>query len=117
GRVIVRGQRFAAPVGLGLALWAASRGVARPGPGEARFERMFDISQDLLCVVGADGSLQRVNPALERMLGYTAAELLTMSMAQLVHPDDLAGAQDALVRLAGGQETVEFAGRVIRADG
>jgi PAS domain S-box-containing protein len=38
-------------------------------------EQFFDLSIDLLCVVGFDGYFKRVNAAWERTLGYTREEL------------------------------------------
>ncbi|MBI4510512.1 MAG: PAS domain S-box protein [Deltaproteobacteria bacterium] len=60
---------------------------------------LFLAAPDLLCIVGADGTLKRTNPAWSRILGYRETELVGVSFAELVHPDDaqLAGVRgDAL---------------------
>ena len=40
-----------------------------PKPG-TELEEFFDLSIDLLCIVGFDGYFKRVNPSFERTLGY-----------------------------------------------
>ena len=40
------------------------------------FEEFFDLSIDLLCIVGFDGYFKRVNASLERTLGYQKAGAL-----------------------------------------
>ena len=78
--------------------------------------RLFDLSLDLFCVAGFDGYLKRVNRAFERTLGYTQEELLSRPFLELVHPDDVQSAIDALDALATGKDVVGFEGRVISAD-
>ncbi len=43
-----------------------------------------------MALVGCDGRLLRVNPALTDMLGYDAPELMARGFQDITHPDDLA---------------------------
>jgi PAS domain S-box-containing protein len=84
---------------------------------EDELERFFALSNDLLCVARSDGYFLRVNPAFERVLGYTAAELTSRSFLELVHPDDVAATEAELEGLARGVESVAFENRYRRRDG
>ena len=80
-------------------------------------EQFFDLSIDLLCVVGFDGYFKRMNSAWELALGYSREELLARTVFDITHPDDIEPARQALGRLAEGSDLVGFTTRVITADG
>jgi PAS domain S-box-containing protein len=80
-------------------------------------EEFFDLSIDLLCIVGFDGYFKRVNPSLERTLGYPMRELFSLSVFDITHPDDVEPSREALAQLAEGHDLVGFEARVIGADG
>jgi diguanylate cyclase (GGDEF)-like protein/PAS domain S-box-containing protein len=56
---------------------------------QVRFEEAFEHAPIGMAMVGQDQRFFRVNPAFCRMLGYSNAELLESSFAELTHPDDL----------------------------
>src|SRR4051794_6100031 len=80
-------------------------------------EKFFDFSIDLLCIVGFDGYFKRVNASLERTLGYPKAELISRSVFDITHPDDVQPSQEALAQLGEGHDVVGFESRVVCADG
>jgi PAS domain S-box-containing protein len=86
-------------------------------PPETEFEEFFDLSIDLLCVVGFDGYFKRVNPSLERTLGFEKPELFAQTVFDITHPDDVEPSRKALAQLAEGRDIVGFESRVICADG
>lgn len=51
-------------------------------------ERVFTISHDLICVLKNDRFLLVINPAFERTLGYTMAELREYPIEHFVHTED-----------------------------
>jgi len=50
--------------------------MATPDPaiiaeGQRLFDRFFEVSIDMLCVLSFNGYFKKVNPAWERTLGFT----------------------------------------------
>ncbi|MFC0876197.1 PAS domain S-box protein [Saccharicrinis sp. FJH2] len=46
------------------------------------------LSQDLMCTTGYDGSFKYLNPAWEKLTGYSEKELLSQPFPMILHPDD-----------------------------
>ncbi|WP_343702375.1 PAS domain S-box protein [Chitinophaga sp.] len=69
------------------------------------FERIFNISHDMICIVGTDGYFKRVNPAFTAVLGWSEEELLSRPYIDFVHPDDAAFSEEELgkMRVANGR--------------
>jgi diguanylate cyclase (GGDEF)-like protein/PAS domain S-box-containing protein len=85
---------------------------------EAESVRWLDMSHDLLGTASLDGFFTRVNPAWERCLGYSAAEVKARPYIELVHPDDLAPTIAAAGSLAAGpSEIVDFENRYRHKNG
>jgi len=82
-----------------------------------QFRKLFDVSIDLMCMAGTDGFFKRVNPAFERVLGWSESELLERPFFDFVHPDDLARTEQEVARLAEGIPTISFENRFERKDG
>ncbi|RAJ97464.1 PAS domain S-box-containing protein [Larkinella arboricola] len=80
-------------------------------------EKLFSQSADLICVISADGFLQRLNPAFPKVLGWNTSSLLQTSFLALVHPDDLELTRQELARLTLGEPTVNFSHRIQCQDG
>ncbi|WP_051360118.1 PAS domain S-box protein [Adhaeribacter aquaticus] len=57
---------------------------------ESTFSSAFHFSTIGIALVDPSGSWQDVNPALLQMLGYSRAELLSLTFQDITHPDDLA---------------------------
>jgi PAS domain S-box-containing protein len=83
----------------------------------AELEEFFDLSVDLLSIIGFDGHFRRVNASFERLLGYTKPELLSRSVLDILHADDVEPAREALAQLASGRDMVAFDARIVGADG
>lgn len=79
--------------------------------------RLFELAQDLLCVATTDGYFTRVNPAFERVLGYSAEELKRQTFLAFVHPDDRAATRAELARISAGRAAVDFENRYRAKDG
>lgn len=82
-----------------------------------QFQRLFEISRDLLCVANTMGYFIQVNPAFSRLLGYSREELLQTSFLEFIHPDDVDSTLGELRRLRSGIDTLNFENRYRCKDG
>jgi PAS domain S-box-containing protein len=80
-------------------------------------DRFFSVTLDLLCIANTEGYFLRLNPAWEKVLGYSRKELMANRFWSFVHPDDLAGTQEAVSKLASQRELIHFANRYRCKDG
>lgn len=55
---------------------------------QQQLDRLYELSPDIVCVIGHDGYLHRVNPAFGLALGYDEQQLLARPVRDLMHPDD-----------------------------
>jgi PAS domain S-box-containing protein len=84
---------------------------------EEELDRFFSLALDLMCVAGFDGYFKRVNPAWQRVLGYTAEELLSRPYIDFVHPDDRTPTTAVADRVSGGNQLMSFENRYRAKDG
>jgi PAS domain S-box-containing protein len=84
---------------------------------ETELEEFFDLSIDPMSIIGFDGEFKRVNASFVSLLGYTKPELLSRSALDILHPDDVEPAREALAQVAAGHDLVGFEARVIGAGG
>jgi PAS domain S-box-containing protein len=63
---------------------------------EERFRALVQNSSDLISVFDPDGRVRYQSPALEQMFGYCEEDIVGRNALELVHPDDLPSAMEAL---------------------
>jgi len=80
-------------------------------------EKLFNLTNDLICIAGTDGFLKKVNPSFSRILGWSSDTLLSRSFFEMVHPDDLEKTKLEIEKLASGEPTINFTHRFIHEDG
>ena len=80
-------------------------------------DRFFALSNDLLAIADLFYYFRQVNPAFERVLGYSSAEFLGQSYLEFVHPDDRAATLDISAQLRKGIPIVHFQNRYRCKDG
>jgi PAS domain S-box-containing protein len=105
--------------GLVLAMLAAAVEInrARRAKAQEQLDRIFTVSTDLITVADFDGRFMRVNPAAERILGYSEQELVARPYVDFVHPDDRAKTLAEAAAITGGRATLAFENRYVRKDG
>lgn len=88
------------------------------GDDRAVFEAIFQSSAIGIALVDMDGHPVASNPALERMLGYSAQELRGMAFTEFTHPDDASADWDLFAELvAGERDHYEMHKRYLHRDG
>jgi len=81
------------------------------------YERLLELSRELMCIAGSDGFFKWINAAFERVLGYTREELLSQQFFAFVHPDDVEITKVKLEKLKAGLDVVHFENRYRTKDG
>ena len=97
--------------------WAAAIDQRREA-SELERDRFFELSLDLLTVVGADGRFQRVNHAWKTVLGYSVEALVGHSYLEFIHSGDVEATIAASRRqYEPGQPGLQFLNRYRHVDG
>lgn len=80
-------------------------------------DNFFSMNPDLLCITDKNGYFLRLNPAWEKILGYSLPELMSRRCTEFLHPDDAAATLDAMQALASRKQVVDLIGRCRTKDG
>ena len=88
---------------------------------DGELKHFLDLTSDLLGVYRRDGSFVRVNPAFNRVLGYSDSELKLFPFIDLIFPEDRTGVLAAMKKMLQAppdQETrIDFESRARCKDG
>ena len=91
---------------------------AIPGTGlDFPFDRLFDLSMEMLCIADLDGRFVRVNRAWSETLGLTREQLEGSSFLEFVHPDDVHQTREVMSALGRQQPVDRFVNRYKVRDG
>ena len=90
---------------------------ARAGDRALEHSRLWEVSIDLLGILGAGGNFENTNPAWGRSLGWTPEAIRDTSIFELIHPDDADKVRAGLRDVADGEPVLHFESRFRRTDG
>lgn len=83
----------------------------------AERDRFFQLSPDIFCIANPQGYFTHVNPACEKVLGFTPLEMTSQPYLGFVHPDDVEATASVAQQLAEGHELINFENRYRHKDG
>nr|WP_269329416.1 PAS domain S-box protein [Kineosporia babensis] len=91
--------------------------IARVAESESRYRTLVESSPDIIARLSPEGRVRYASHALTSVLGLTPETAMATEdiIEQIVHPDDLAHAQQALTEVNAGQRR-DFTTRIRRAD-
>lgn len=94
------------------------RDVTAERLAERHGDTLFQLAPDMLAVTSPElAKLHRVNPAWERVLGWTSAELVARPYLDFIHPDDREQAAAMAPFLAKAGTTCSFHNRMLCRNG
>lgn len=65
---------------------------------QKRFESLVENSMDCVLIISPEGKTIYASGSIKNILGYLPSEVVGMDMQEFVHPDDIAGSEEALMR-------------------
>lgn len=80
-------------------------------------DRFFNVSVELICLIGFDGFFKQLNPLWEKSLGFSAEELLARPVTDFAHPEDRELMARELLRASESARSVSFENRFLCRDG
>jgi PAS domain S-box-containing protein len=84
---------------------------------EERYRSLVENINDVVLVLGREGRIEYVSPAISRQSGYTPEELTGRSFAEFVHPEDLQKILERWERLQLGEDLQGSDYRLLDKDG
>jgi PAS domain S-box-containing protein len=82
-----------------------------------KYELLFDLSPDLLCIAGYDGYFKRINPAVSNLLGYTVEELYARPINDFIYHEDQETTSKVREELTKAKPLLNFENRYVTKSG
>ncbi|HEX5474711.1 MAG TPA: PAS domain S-box protein [Vicinamibacterales bacterium] len=93
------------------------RSSAPDDANRALESRFFELSIDMLCILGFDRRFRHVNRAWETTLGFSREELMSQPFVDFVHPDDRERTVEQNIEVRSGGQARSFENRYRCKDG
>jgi len=92
--------------------------ISRRRQAEIDRDRFFNLSPHIMAVVGGDGIIYQVNPAIEKVLGWSPSEITGRDFKDIIHPDDYDKTKDKILEVIKKETSIlEYENRYITKDG
>lgn len=91
--------------------------IARQHQVEADQKLFFNLSSDLVGLLGFDGYLKSLNPTWYKTLDYSNAELMAKPFVDFLHSSDREKTLKQIQKIVGGGQRVTFGNRILHRDG
>ena len=82
-----------------------------------KLDLIFNLVPGIISTAGTDGYFKSVNPALEKLLGFSKEELLSRPILDFVHPEDQHPVKKEHLEGIGGRRLRSFENRYLCKDG
>lgn len=80
-------------------------------------DQFFELSDNFMCMINAQGHFIKVNPAFSKKLGYTIDEIYTIPFVDFVHPQDQSLTIENFNGLFADDISISFKNRMLHKDG
>ena len=84
---------------------------------EQRYRNLVEYAPDVIYTLAPDGTITSLNPAFERITGWSRSEWLNKQFAPILHPDDLSRGLEFFQRIMKGEKITPFELRALRKSG
>jgi len=84
---------------------------------ERRYRNLIENAPDVIYSLAEDGSITSLNPAFERITGWSCSEWLGKPFMTLIHPSDLPLAIESFKQSLGGKKQPPYGLRVLSKSG
>jgi PAS domain S-box-containing protein len=95
----------------------ARRLLLRTQETAEELDRIFSSSLDMIGSANLEGYFVSLNPAWEKITGYSEEELMSKPFVEFVHEDDVEATNAEAARIADGATLLEFENRYLCKDG
>jgi PAS domain S-box-containing protein len=103
-------------VAVGKSQFHSNAGNLSP-EGDEEQNPFFNNSIELMCITDTEGYLEKANPAFEKILGWSPAQLQGKRIDQMIHPEDQQMVFASFQRLAQGETLTHLEHRYLCRDG
>jgi PAS domain S-box-containing protein len=87
------------------------------GDSETRYRALVENANDVVATLDLEFRFTSVNPAVERILGYTPEEMVRTPLSNYVPPDQLELHREMLARKLHGEEATRYEMQLLAKDG